>query len=709
MQTLRKNLVPAAVLVALAVTVLGGAAAARQPWEKIAIPPLNAIELPAYERVELANGMVLYLAEDRFVPLVELSAQIRAGALYDPADKVGLASLTGRVLRTGGAGERSGDDIDALVETRGLRLETWLGQGTGGAYLNCLTEDLELGLDLLADILRRPGFAQDKLDLAKQEQRAGIARRNDEVMQIAMREAPKVLYGADHPLARHPEYDTIDAIERADLQAFHARHFHPDRMFLVVIGDFATAEMVERIERAFGDWPRATEPLPPDPELPQLPRTVNVAAKGGLSQATVLLGHRGIRNDHDDHAAIRVAAEILGGSFNSRLFKEIRSNRGLAYAVGAAPGTDWRFPGTFMAYTMTRNEDAEAAAQGVLDEIERMLAEPVTREELQLARDSILNSEVFDYDSKRKILDRMVLFEMYGYPADFLKRYQEQVQALTPADVQAACRRVWRPADLTFLVVGTPEQFDGDFSRFGAVNQVDIAIPPPTPRLEIPDPTPESLARGKELARKLRDASGGRAFANLERWYEESELTLDTPMGQMAITVEQTVQLPDRMRIVMRLPFGEQTQVLAGGEGWAAGMGQQKDLSAEEIASMRDRLDQETLNILRRLEDLEFQALAPMEAAGRPCDPIAVRFADETTVLFLDQETHLIVMVQSPGTNPMTQSPVTQKVIVLEYQEQDGFTLPRHLKITHDDEDFAEVTVKQFRANPAVDPALFTR
>jgi zinc protease len=706
MKTMRT--IPAVLAILAFVLLAGGMATAKQPWDKIKIPPLNTFEMPAYERVELPNGMVLYLAEDDFLPLIELSAQIRVGSIYEPPHLVGLASMTGSVLRTGGAGDRSGDAIDELVEDRGLQLNTWVGQTIGGAYLNCLVEDLDLGLDLLADILLRPQFAEDKLELAKQEQKAGISRRNDEPMQIAMREAPKVLYGADHPLARHPEYDTIDAVTREDLQAFHARYFHPDRTHLVVIGNFDTATMVERIERVFSAWPRSTEPLPPDPEIPMLPRTVNVAAKSGLTQATVLLGHRGIRNDHPDYAAIRVAAEILGGGFNSRLFKEIRSKRGLAYSVGAGAGTGWRFPGTFMAYTMTKNADVESAAQAILEEIDRMLAEPVSTEELQLARDSILNSEIFDYDSKRKILDRLVLFELNGYDPDFLKDYQAAVRQLTPADIQAAVNRVWKPADLTFLIVGTPEEFDGDFSRFGAVNEIDITIPPPSPKLEIPDATPESLARGKELMKQLRDLSGGaKAFAGLKSWHEESAMTLQTPMGSFDITLVRTVQLPDRMHLLTKTPFGDQGQVLSGDKGWTTGM-QAQDMSEDQVAEARASIHQETLGILRRVDELEFQAIDTMEVAGRTCDPVVVRFKDKATIMFLDAETGRLVMVQSPGMSMMG-APVTQKVFVESYQQFGGFDLPHMMTIRHDDEDFATVEVMRFDVNPEIDQDLFKK
>jgi predicted Zn-dependent peptidase len=698
-------------LLAVLVTVVAGVApaSAEKPWEEIDIPELNEFEMPEFERVELDNGMVLYLAEDDFVPMLQLSATIRAGSIYEPADKVGLASMTGTVLRTGGAGERSGDQIDALVEARGMSVETWVGQTTGGAYLSCLNEDVDLGLGLLADILMRPRFAEEKIALARQEQKSAISRRNDEPMSIAQREVRKVLYGEDHPLARHPEYDTIEAVTRQDMQAFHQAYFHPEHMYLVVIGDFEADQMVERIEAAFAGWEPAPAPLPEDPEIPDLPRTVNVAAKDGLTQATVLLGHKGIRNDHPDYAAVRVGAEILGGGFNSRLFKEIRSNRGLAYAVGASSGTGWRFPGTFMAYTMTKNSTVQEAAEAILAEIERMLAEPVSEEELQFAKDMILNSEVFNYDTKREVLDRLVLFEMYGYQPDFLQRYQEAVKELTPADIHAAVQDVWHPERLSFLVVGTPEEFDGDMSVFGPVNEIDITIPAPTPKLEIPAATPESLARGKDLMQQLRARTGGDAFDGLQAYHQTTVMTAQTPMGEMDITMDQTVQLPHHMRLVTKLPFGEQVQVLAGEEGWAKSPRGEQEMTADQVAATREQIQQDTLSILRRVDELEFQALEPMPVDGTPCIPVVVRFGEEPTVMFLDQETGLLKMVQSQGQDPMSGSPVTEKVHIREYQEMDGFKLPKSLTIEHDDEEFAQVTVTAFEANPEVDPALFQR
>lgn len=701
----------AALLVLLAANLVSVAHAAN-PWEKIKVPPLNEFQLPAYERVELPSGMVLYLAEDHFLPMVELSATIRAGSVYEPADMVGLAAMTGSVLRTGGAGDRSGDEIDFLVESRGINVETWISQTTGGAYLSVLEEDVDLGLGLLADILMRPQFAEDKIDLAKEEQKASIARRNDEPMSIAMREGMKVLFGPEHPLARHTEYETIAAVTRADMVSFHDAFFHADRTYLVVVGDFTAQDMAARIEKVFADWPQSTMPMPPDVTIDTLPRTVNAVSKDDLTQSTLILGHRGIRNDDPNYAGIVVANEILGGGFSSRLFNEVRSKRGWAYSVGSQAGTGWQYPGMFLAFTMTKNSTVQQSADAILAEIDRMVKEPVSPAELQKARDSILNSEVFSYDTKREVLDRLVLFEMNGYPQDFLKTYQDAVRALTPATVLTAAQAVWHPEQMSLLAVGNKAEWDGDLAKFGPVNDIDITIPEPKMKVEIPAATPENLEQGLDLMIALREKSGGTKLTNLRSYHEVSVMTIaDTPMGPMDITLDKTVVFPDKMALLQKLPFGEATQVVTADAGWMKGPMGNKDLTGAELAKAQEDMKSDTVAILRNLDGYLCQALAPAEVDGVACLPVHVRQkgSEDFQIYFLDAATGLVHMVQSQGNHPMTQTPATMKIYVTENGDLGGFTMPKALRMTFDDEDFGVLTVKEFTANPTIDPGLFTK
>ncbi len=699
-----------ALLLILAVTVVfAGPAMAKKKWEKIDIPVLNEVKMPAYERVELDNGMIVFLAEDHKFPLVQLNATIDVGSIYEPADKVGLADMTGEVMRSGGTLTTNGDALDEMVEARGMRVETWIGQSDGGAYLSVMKEDTDLGMELLADILMNPAFPEDKIKLAKESQKAAISRRNDDPMSIARREAMKVVFGEDHPNARHTEYATIASVTREDMQAFHADWFHPDRMYLVVIGDFDSKEMIKLIEKSFAGWAKATKDLPADPEIPQFPRTVNVVDKDDLTQTTVLMGHKGIRADSEYYAGIKVANRILGGGFATRLFNEVRSRQGLAYSVGSSPGTGYRNPGLFMAFTMTKSETSEKATAAVLTEIKRMLAEEVTDEELERAKDGILNSEVFSYDTKREILSRMVMFERYGYAPDFLKQYQEDVKNMTKAQVLEACNAVWNPDQMTILAVGNYNDWDGDFTTFGPVTMIDIEIPEPA--LDIPEATDESLAAGKKIMASCAEASGGvKKYTSLKSLYEV--IVLDANIQGMALTFTtyKTTQYPDKVHTLTKTPFGDQEMAVNGDKGWAKNMQGIRDLDESDVQDTKDELKTDTIGVFRNLDSLQCQALQPSKVDGVMCNPVHVSgIGDSYQIFFVDPATNLVKMVQSPGQSPMTGAPVTQKIFVDEYQIIDGYNLPKTIRITYDDEPFATGTVKEFKANPKVDMGLFKK
>jgi len=480
-------------------------------------------------------------------------------------------------------------------------------------------------------------------------------------------------------------------------------------MYLVVIGDFNSKDMIKLIEDSFAGWEKATKALPEDPEIYEFPRTVNIVDKDDLTQTTVLMGHKGIRANSEHYAGVLVANRILGGGFATRLFNEVRSRQGLAYSVGSSPGTGFRNPGLFMAFTMTKSESTEKATQAILVEIQRMLDEEVTDEELERAKDGILNSEVFSYDTKREILSRMVMFESYGYAPDFLNKYQEAVKNMTKAQVLEACNAVWKPDQMTILAVGNYADWDGDFTTFGAVNMIDIEIPEPA--LDIPEATPASLEAGQEMMTASAEASGGlKKFKGLKSLYEV--ISLDATIQGMALTftTHKTVQYPNKVHTLTKTPFGNQEMAISGDSGWANGMQGLKDIEGEDLQAAKEELKTDTIGIFRNLGSLQCQALKPTKVDGVMSKTVHVSgIGDSYQIFFLDAETSLVKMVQSPGQSPMTGAPVTQKVFVDEYQDIDGFNLPKTIRMTYDDEPFATGTVTEFKANPKVDAGLFKK
>ncbi len=465
-------------MLCLAVSV---AAAQKSPdYKQLKYPNLHDIVVPQVQRLTLPNGMRLFVLEDHELPLIYISSRIRVGSIYEPADKVGLADITGEVMRTGGTTSKTGDELDEELEQIAASVETGIGQESGYASVSVLKEDIDRGLEILADVLMHPAFREQKIQLAKMQHRSAIARRNDSPGSIASREFNKLIYGPESPFARHTEYATIDNITRDDLVAFHQRFFGPNNMMLAVWGDFDAKTMVAKIEKAFEGWEKIDLDLPAKPEVDySWPSTVNLVAKPDLNQSNIYLGHIGGLVSDPDYPALTVMNQILGGGFTGRLFKNVRSRQGLAYSVFGSYSSSYDHRSIFYMGCQTKSESTVHAIEAIRTEAKKMTEEEVTDEELELAKASYLNSFVFNFDSTGEVISRLMTYEYYGYPADFLQKTKERIEKVTKADVLEAARSHLKPEAMQILVVGNPEDFDQPLSTLGQVNTIDVTIPTP--------------------------------------------------------------------------------------------------------------------------------------------------------------------------------------------------------------------------------------
>jgi zinc protease len=448
-------------------------------WKQIPKPPLRAFVPQQPQRIVLSNGMVVLLQRDDELPLVRGFARIRGGSRDEPAAKAGLVSLYGEAWRTGGTKTRTGDDLDDFLEARAASVETSGGVDSTTISFDCLKGNLDEVFGVFVELLREPAFREDKIPLAKDELNTGIARRNDNPAGIAAREARKLAYGADSPYARQPEYATVAAVDRADLVAWHERFVHPNDIILGISGDFDTKAMEARLRKAFASWPRG--PVAPafKAEFKDPKPGVYFVAKDDVNQSNVRFVHLGAMRNNPDYYAIEVMNEVFGGGFSARLFSSIRSKKGLAYSVGGGVGTGFDVPGVFQVGLGTKSETTAAAIDAVYEEIDNLHKVPATDEELRRAKDSILNSFIFRFDSRDKVLEEKMLYEFYGYPADFLERYRTGIEKVTAEDVARAARKYVRREAVAVLVVGKAADFDRPLSSFGPVTTIDVTIPPP--------------------------------------------------------------------------------------------------------------------------------------------------------------------------------------------------------------------------------------
>src|SRR5258708_1827473 len=199
-------------------------------YKDIKYPPLHNVKVPEPFRYELPNGIVVYILEDHELPAFGASAMIHTGGRLVPADKIGLGGITGSVMRTGGTTTRSGDALDELLDRLGASVETGIQADAGTAFISSLKEDSATALSILSDVMRNPAFPEDKIALAKTQVLDSIGRRNEDSHGIAQREFSHAIYGKGSVYARQPEYDTVNAIARADLVQFHHKYFQPENV-----------------------------------------------------------------------------------------------------------------------------------------------------------------------------------------------------------------------------------------------------------------------------------------------------------------------------------------------------------------------------------------------------------------------------------------------------------------------------------------------
>src|SRR5579862_50735 len=244
------------VLIAAVFTTGPQASAQATTWQQVPIPPLPAFKPQQPKRIQLSNGMVIFLQEDHELPLVDGTARIRGGSVNEPADKVGLVDIFGEVWRTGGTKSQTGDKLDDFLEVRAAKVETGGGPDSTTISFSCLKGDLDDVFKAFVDVLQNPEFRADKIEIAQKEEEDSISRRNDEISEIAHREAVKLAYGSDNPYARIPEYATVAAVTRQDLIDWHQKYVHPNNIILGISGDFDSAAMEARLRKAFESWPK---------------------------------------------------------------------------------------------------------------------------------------------------------------------------------------------------------------------------------------------------------------------------------------------------------------------------------------------------------------------------------------------------------------------------------------------------------------------
>jgi zinc protease len=665
------------------------------PSVNLKYPPLRPLPTPNIVTFTMANGISVYLLEDRDLPTVGGTAFVRTGNLFDPADKVGLATLTGKVMRSGGTKTKSGEQLDQQLENLAASVDTSIGETSATVTFSALKENTAEVLEVFRDVLVGPAFRQDSIDQAKAEMRDLMARRNDNGRAVALREFISIVYGRETPYGWREEHATLNRIGRADLEAFYRRYFFPANLTLGIRGDFVAEEMKAQLQTLFSGWTEKQEVSPAFPKVAAQPAPgIFLAEKADATLTSFWIGHIGSTYNDKDYPALQIATAILGGGSQGRLYERLRNRMGAASEITAQWAAEFGHPGLLRIGGRVRPRMTIESLRAVLDEIELLRGAEISDDELRTAKEAAVNSLVFSSDTRAKMLGNAVNYAYFGYPANFLAELQKGLAAVTKADVRRVLQERISPERFTIVVAGNPAEFGGNLSVLGKpVRAIDLTIA--QPKLEVTKIDEASLEKGKQLIAKVQQAVGG-----VEKLVSIKDLVLTTEFkvspAAGGIQVSETDQwiAPSYFKQESLIPRQGKIAVYFDGKtGRISTPNGEGPLTGAQLRQVRG-------DLLR----LYVPLLLSDRMEGR-----TVNAVDDSTIEISDTNGEFARLVLDPASNmpsrvlyetlPSVGSQISVQEVFSDFREVEGIKLPHAITIMQSGQKFADVTVTGFQTN----------
>ena len=692
----------------------------------------RSVNFPPYEVRTLRNGMQVIAVLHHEQPAVSMRLLIRAGAVQDPANKVGVATLTASLLDRG-TQSKTAEEIADEIDFIGGALATGSGSDLTFANAVVMKDSFDVGMNLLADVVRSPAFAEEEIDRQKEQTISSLQVSREDPGYVASVLLERLVYGF-HPygLPNSGTPETLAAITRADLQEYHRRYFVPNNMVLAIVGDVTGEEAFAAAERVFGAWPRGdVQPValtaPPEPT-----RRIVIIDKPDAVQTEIRVGQLGIPRKHVDYMAFDLASKILGGEGANRLHRVLRSERGLTY--GAQADSEARKQsGHLVAETNTRTETTGEALRLTVDEIAKLQRERVSERELSDAQDYLSGSFPLTIETPNDIATQVLNVLFYELPVTEIGSFRERVQAVTPDDVQRVARQYIRPDRLSIVLVGNAKGFVPQLQRVGftdfeiiPIEQLDLmsaTLKRETPRAGSALPAIQRPVRAAYTASQVRgsvehsllktviEAKGGLdVLRNVRTVIADADTTFNMEQGSVMSKTRTYVAYPDRFRIDATVAGAQVIQVFNGGAAWArdpAGVHDAPPAMREDFAASvrRDMIPlllaaADGTMTVRALPDegLEGQVLKVLEISGRQLQPVR---------LYIDS--HGLVVRQRFATAGVDGKPVDAEEVFADYRSVNGLQVPYRADVRRAGRVILSRTLTHVALNNTIDDTLFSR
>lgn len=574
---------------------------------QIATPELPAFHPPAPEETR-AGGAPLLLLEDHELPLVDGLFFFEAGSLREPGDKVGLADFFAEALRQGGAGDFTGDELNAWLDAHAAELEISSEEDRLSIRFNCLSEDLPELLARIGELLSAPTFEADAVEMIRMQTLTALARSQDDGGALADRTMDELLYGARSPYGRQETEASIKAIGREDLAAFAASNLGRDRLHAGLSGDFDREEVTKLVTALAKRLPEVgPAPALPQPVFNTLDHTtIYVVDRPGVPQTELRIGGPGLATSDADQPALTVWSYVVGsGGMTNRLMMRVRTELGLAYGVGCGFAPRLTRKGSFYGYCATRNDAVGEALAEMLETITESAGLAIPSDELEAGRGQLLAGHVFRLDTPAELLERALVLEFAGLEGDFWAENLSRLEQVSSREIQAAAHRHIPPGRFLCVAVGPADEIIPSLSAVAEVVRIDEQ---------------KSTGDASAQVEAMLEALGGRAaWARLETVHIKQTATISYPNGDAVVPVEQWRRFePLSIRLKQRTPGGTTyTNVMTPDQGWLKSPTGVSRVPAEQVATWQDVLSRWLYYNLHRLAVEDSDLVAGLGEDGR--------------------------------------------------------------------------------------------
>ncbi|MDQ3488974.1 MAG: insulinase family protein [Acidobacteriota bacterium] len=690
--------------------------------------PAKDVKFPPYQIRTLPNGLQVIAVSHHEQPAVSLRLIVRAGSAQDPENRPGLATLAATLLDQGSA-TKTAEQVAQSIDSIGGAMGVGAALDLSSVFAAVMKDSLSVGLDIVADVVRNPAFSPEEIERQRQQMVSAMKVSYEDPDFIAGTVFDRLVYGY-HPYGK-PDGGTpesLSAITRADLQAFHKRWFVPNNAILAIVGDVTAEEAFAGAERAFGNWVRADVPSGRAAEVPPPTRRVVVIDRPGAVQTEIRVGHIGLPRKHPDFLALDLALKILGGEGGNRLYRVLRSDRGLTYGAEANL-TALKDTGDIVASTNTRSDTTSEALRLIVDEIAKIRRERVNPRELADAQAYLTGSFPLTIETPGAIALQVLNAVVFGLDLQELQNYRERVNRITPEDIQRVAQQYLHPDRLSIVLVGDADVFAKQLPALGfeqveriPLGQLDVTAPDfrrprPAGRDEF-QLAPASFVRQardvtaidiKPLVTKAIEAKGGMTLLRSIRTVKsESDMMVATPQGNVKIAATSYVRYPGEFRVDAKGPDGVRIQTFDSGSAWISDGVTAEDAPAAFRQSLQAGVQRDGIGLLLALAENRIQGrrVPDVTVEGRPMPAIEADLAaaGRVTIAF-DPSTGLLAYQRYGGA---AGEPVTVETFT-DYRPVQGLQIAHHASVRREGQPPLQRIVRTFEVNVPLEAAFFKK